>query len=91
MAENEKLEAESKSEKAEKKAKAKSNKPSVGSRIAAWLRSVKAELHKIVWASFKTVRSNTLMVIAVAVIFAAAIGVVDLIFSKFIYILGILI
>lgn len=94
MAENEKKEAgleETKSEKPAKSPKAKSKKPSLGSRIAAWFRSVKAEMKKIVWASFKSVRSNTLMVAVVVIIFAAAIGIVDLIFSKFIYILGILI
>ena len=94
MAENEKKETgleEAKSEKAVKSKKAKSKKPSLGSRIVAWFRSVKAEMKKIVWASFKTVRSNTLMVAVVVLIFAAAIGIVDLVFSKFIYVLGILI
>ncbi len=94
MAENEKKDTgleEAKSEKTAKPAKAKSKKPSLGSRIAAWFRSVKAEMKKIVWASFKTVRSNTLMVAVAVLVFAAAIGIVDFIFSKFIYILGILI
>lgn len=94
MAENEKKDTgseEVKSEKAAKPAKAKSKKPSLGSRIAAWFRSVKAEMKKIVWASFKSVRSNTWMVAVAVLIFAAAIGIVDFIFSKFIYILGILI
>lgn len=94
MAENEKKEAgleEPKSEKPAKAQKAKSKKPSLGSRIVAWFRSVKAEMKKIVWASFKSVRSNTLMVAVVVLVFAAAIGIVDFIFSKFIYVLGILI
>ncbi len=94
MAENEKKDAGlegAKPEKSAKSQKAKSKKPTLHSRIAAWFRSVKAEMKKIVWASFKAVRSNTLMVAVVVIIFAAAIGIVDLIFSKFIYILGILI
>lgn len=61
------------------------------SRIFAWLRSVKSEMKKIVWTSPKTVRNNSIMVIVALVIFAAATGVIDTIFSKFIYILGILI
>ncbi len=94
MAENEKKEAgleAAKAEKAPKPQKAKNKKPSLGSRIAAWFRSLKAEMKKIVWASFKSVRSNTLMVVVVLLIFAAAIGIVDFIFSKFIFVLGILI
>ena len=61
------------------------------SRAFAWLRSVKSELKKIVWTSPKTWRNNCIMVIVVLIIAAAATGVVDTVFSKFIYILGILI
>ena len=61
------------------------------SRIFAWFRSVKSEMKKIVWTSPKTVRSNSIMVIVALVILAAATGVVDLVFSRFIQILGILI
>ena len=89
MAENEK--AVEKTAKAEKPAKAKRSGPSLLSRAGAWLRSVRAELKKITWASFASVRSNTLMTIVAIVIFAAAIGVVDYVFSQFIYILGLLI
>lgn len=54
-------------EKAEAKAKKpakekKSDKPSVPSRIAAWFRSCKSEMKKIVWASPKSVLSNSIMV-----------------------------
>lgn len=89
MAENEKIEATAAAEK--KPVKAKKNKPSLFSRMAAWFRSVKAELKKIVWASPKSVRSNTIMVLIALVVFAAAIGLIDLIFHKFIDILSILI
>ena len=96
MAENEKVEAQAAetakaaSAKAAKPAKAKAKKPSLVSRIAAWFRSVKAETKKIVWTSPAAVRQNSIMVLVVVLIFAAATGVVDLIFSKFFYILGIL-
>ena len=74
--------------KAETPAKAKNSKPSVFKRFGAWLRSVKAEMKKIVWTSPATVRTNALMVIVAMVIFAAVTGLVDATFSKFIYILG---
>lgn len=61
------------------------------SRIFAWLRSVKSELKKIVWTSPKALRTNTIMVIVALIIAAAATGVIDTIFSKFIYILGVII
>lgn len=86
MAENEKLETKAAEKKPEKKAK---KGPSIWARIAAWFRSVKAEMKKIVWASPKSVFSNTWMVLVTVVLFAVAIGVLDFIFSKFIYILSI--
>ena len=69
----------------------KAKGPSVWARMAAWFRSVKAEMKKIVWESPKAVMTNTIMVLVAIVVFAAVIGVLDVIFSKFIYILGILI
>lgn len=72
--------------------KAKTSKvKSFFSRAFAWLRSVKSELKKIVWTSPKALRTNSIMVIVALVIVAAATGVIDTIFSKFIYILGIII
>ena len=56
MAENEKIEKVAAEKKADKAEKAKTKKPSVFSRFAAWLRSVKAELKKIVWTGPKAVR-----------------------------------
>ncbi|MBO5195935.1 MAG: preprotein translocase subunit SecE [Clostridia bacterium] len=88
MAENEKLEAKAAEKKPEKK---KAKGPSVWARIAAWFRSVKAEMKKIVWESPKAVLYNTVMVLVALVVFAVVIGLLDAIFSKFIYILGILI
>lgn len=91
MAEKEKAQVTATEKKAEKPAKAKKDKPSLFSRIAAWFRSVKAEMKKIVWTSPKAVRSNSIMVFVVVLISAAAVGLVDAVFSKFIFILGILI
>lgn len=80
-------------EKAEKKApkKAKKDKPSFFSKIAAWFRSCKAEMKKIVWTGWPTVRSNTLMVLVTIIVISAVIGLVDVLFSQSIVILGILI
>ncbi|MBR6676571.1 MAG: preprotein translocase subunit SecE [Clostridia bacterium] len=61
------------------------------SRIFAWLRSVKSEMKKVVWTSPKALRANTIMVVVALIIVAAATGVVDFVFSKFITILGIII
>ncbi len=71
-----------------KKETAKSKKPSVLSRIAAWFRSCKSEMKKVVWAKWPAVRSNTIMVLACIVIVSAAIGIVDFLFSQGFTILG---
>lgn len=82
MAENEKV---TKTAADKKTAKAGSEKkPSVFKRMAAWFRSVKAELKKIVWTSAKTVRTNTIMVLVAMLIFAALTGLLDFVFNKFI-------
>lgn len=68
--------------KADKPAKAKkSDKPSVPSRIAAWFRSCKSEMKKIVWASPKTVLHNSVMVIVTIAVVAAVIALLDYVFS----------
>ena len=83
MAENEK--------KPVKAAKVKSDKPSLWSRIASWFKSVKSEAKKVVWASWKSVRSNSTIVIIAVVIIAAAIGIIDFLFQNAIFGLGSLI
>lgn len=70
--------------------KAKSDKPSLFSRLAAFFKSCKSEMKKIVWSSWATVKSNTIMVLAVIIVVSAAIGLVDLLFSQGIVILSIL-
>ncbi len=71
--------------------KAKSDKPSLFSRLAAFFKSCKAEMKKIVWSSWTTVRSNTLMVLVSIIVISAAIGIVDLLFSQGIVVLSILV
>lgn len=71
--------------------KEKKDKPSIFKRIGDWFRSCKAEMKKIVWTKWPTVRTNTLMVLATIIVISAVIGVVDLLFSQSIVILGILI
>lgn len=75
MAENEKVTTE----KVEKTKKA--GKPSLFSRIAAWFRSCKSEIKKIVWATPKSTLNNFVLVAVVVVVLSALIGVVDYVFS----------
>ncbi len=80
MAENEK--------KPVKATKAKSDKPSFWKRIGSWFKSVKSEAKKVAWASWKSVRSNSTIVIVAVVIIAAAIGIIDFCFQNAIFGLG---
>ncbi len=69
---------EEKVAKAEKKPeKAKEKKPSVFARIAAWFRTTRAELKKIVWTPRKTVLRNTFVVLVAMIILGAVIGLLD--------------
>lgn len=80
MAENEKN-TEVKKNDAQKPEKAKSDKPSTWNRIKAWFKSVKSECKKINWANWKSVRSNSIVVIVCVVIFSAALAILDYCFS----------
>lgn len=81
-AEKEADKAKAKSEKSDAPAKdKKSDKPSIPSRMAAWFRSCKAEMKKVVWASPKTVVNNSVTVIVAIVAVAVAIALLDYIFS----------
>lgn len=76
---------------AEKKpAKKKSDKPSVFKRFGAWLKSCRAELKKVVWASWDSVRSNSVMVIVSILILGAVIGALDYLFSQAIVTLSVI-
>ena len=70
-----------KAAKADKKAKKKSNKPSLWARIKNFFRSYKAEIKKIAWARPKSVFANTLLVIVCMIIVAAVIALLDFIFQ----------
>ena len=73
---------EEKVAKAEKKPeKAKEKKPSVFARGAAWLRTTKAELKKIVWTPRKTVLKNTFVVLVAMIILGAVLGLLDALFQ----------
>ena len=69
-------------------AKAKTKKPSIFSRFGAWLKSCKSEMKKVVWASWSSVKSNTLMVLVCIIVVSAVIGLVDYLFSQGFTILG---
>ncbi|MBR6917100.1 MAG: preprotein translocase subunit SecE [Clostridia bacterium] len=71
-----------------KEAPKKEKKPSIFSRFGAWLKSCKSEMKKVVWASWSSVKSNTLMVLACIVVVSAVIGLVDYLFSQGFTILG---
>ncbi len=51
-------------------------------KLAAFLRSVKSEVKKIVWASGKDTKKNFLVVIVITVAIAILIGLLDFAFSK---------
>ena len=93
MAENEKkneLEktADKKPAKAEKQ---KSDKPSLWSRLTSWFRSVKSESKKVSWASFKTVRNNSIIVSVCVLACSIVLGILDYLFNSAIVGLGMLI
>jgi len=69
-------------EKAKKADKVKSDKPSAFKRMAAWFRSCKSEMKKIVWANPKSVLKNSVMVIAVIAVVAIAVGLLDFVFTQ---------
>ena len=66
----------------------KSGKPSIFKRIGAWFRSLNSERKKISWATWKSVRKNTLVVIVAVVVLAVAIGIVDYLLTQGIIGLG---
>ncbi len=79
MAENEKKALEAEQTKSDKPAKEK--KPSVWKRLVAWFKSLRAECKKISWASFKSVRYNTIVVIIAVIICSIVTGLLDYGFS----------
>lgn len=83
MAENEKN-SELETTAPKKADKAKSEKPSVWKKIGAlckkigaWFKSVRSECKKVSWAGWKSVRSNSIIVLVCVIIIAVIIGVLD--------------
>ncbi len=75
-------EKETKNPTEKKETKVKSDKPSIFARIGAWFKSLKSEWKKISWASFDSVRKNSIIVIVCVVIVAAVLGLLDFILSQ---------
>lgn len=64
-----------------KETKPKEDKPSLGQRIGTWFKSLKSECKKISWASWSSVRSNSLIVIVAVIIVSVVLGILDYCFS----------
>ena len=71
-----------------KSVKKKSDKPSLGSRIASFARSIKSEVKKISWSPWTDVRKNTFVVVVVIAVCVVALAIVDYVFNWGIGLLG---
>ncbi len=71
-----------------KPAKKKSDKPGFFKRIANFFRDYKSEMKKVVWYPWKNVVRDTGVVMVSLVITGVIIGVLDLVFTKLILLLG---
>ena len=56
-------------------------KPNVFARIKDWFIDMKAELKRVVWPSFKKIRTNTLIVLIFVLIVGAIIWILDWLFG----------
>ena len=56
-------------------------KPSFFQRISKYVREVKSEMKKVVWASFKKIRQNTLVVMLYVFIVGIVIWILDALFT----------
>ncbi len=59
----------------------KADKPSLWKRISSWFKSVRSECKKVTWAGWKSVRSNSIIVIICVLIISVVIGILDYSFS----------
>jgi len=57
-------------------------KASFREKVQKFFREYKSELKKIVWSPARDVKKNTIAVIVIALAFAIAIGLLDLVFTK---------
>ncbi|MDE5945894.1 MAG: preprotein translocase subunit SecE [Oscillospiraceae bacterium] len=46
-------------------------------KVAKWFKDLKIEFNKVTWASWKTVRNNTSIVLTIVVIISAFVGLLD--------------
>ena len=69
-------------EKTADKAPKKSDKPSFFQRAKAWLKTVRAECKKVTWASWESVRQNSIVVIVTTIVFAVFLGILDYAFNS---------
>ncbi len=56
-------------------------KPNVFARIKNWFIDMKAELKRVVWPSFKKIRTNTLIVLIFVLVVGAIIWILDWLFG----------
>ena len=78
-----------KTDTAEKKPEVKkSNKPSLGSRIAKGFREFKAEFKKIVWCNKRDTFNSTVLVVDSVIVVAAVVSGLDIGFSNAVNALG---
>ncbi len=82
MAEKENKAVEEAAAKPAKKEKEKEKKPSFIARAGAWLKTVRAECKKVTWASWDSVRQNSIVVIVTSLVFAVFLGVLDFVFAQ---------
>lgn len=80
MADKEKKTAETAA--SDKPAKKKDDKPSFFQRAIAWLKTVRAECKKVTWASWESVRQNSIVVIVTTIVFAVFLGILDYAFNS---------
>jgi preprotein translocase subunit SecE len=80
MADKEKKTAETAAQ--DKPAKKKDDKPSFFQRAIAWLKTVRAECKKVTWASWESVRQNSIVVIVTTIVFAVFLGILDYAFNS---------
>ncbi len=71
----EKKEKAVKETKADKTAdKSKTKKPN---KVVKWFKDLKIEFNKVTWASWKTIRNNTSVVLSTVVLLSAFVGLLD--------------
>jgi preprotein translocase subunit SecE len=56
-------------------------KPNVFARIKSWFIDMKAELKRVVWPSFKKIKTNTLIVLIFVLVVGAIIWILDWLFG----------